>query len=84
MGTSDFANWDGGISVVPRLGELLKRKPRQALSLLEKLNNGEKIKCMACGKGYMLKCNPEIEKNFFFYCSECGEIWQFAKPIIIE
>ena len=51
---------------------------------LEKLNNGEKIKCITCEKGYMLKCNPKIEKNYFFYCSECGAILSFEKPVIVK
>lgn len=42
-------------------------KTSDGLSLLEKLNNGEKIKCTTCGKGYMLKCDPKIEKNYFFF-----------------
>ncbi len=52
--------------------------------LLEKLNNGEKIKCTTCGNGYMLKGIPKAKKNLSFYCSECGARWIFEKPVIVE
>ncbi len=59
-------------------------KMSDSANLLKKLNEGEKIKCTTCGKGYMLKGIPEAKKNLSFYCSECGARWNFEKPVIVE
>ena len=59
-------------------------EPSDSASLLEKLNNGEKVRCTTCEKGYMLKGNPKAKKNLSFYCSKCGARWIFEKPVIVE
>lgn len=38
-----------------------------------RLENGEKIECEHCHKGYYVKFNPKAKINHYFYCNHYGQ-----------
>lgn len=54
------------------------------LDLYEKLQSGEKVKCLQCNNGYYVTDAKDIRKSYYFYCDKCGEFIHFEPGVIIE
>ena len=49
-----------------------------------RLNNGEKIECENCHKGYYVKFNPKAKINHCFSCNNCGETITFEPYVEVK
>jgi len=55
-----------------------------SISLRYRINNGEKIKCRACGEGIYVPIGKNNGNNYWFKCSKCGETIHFTPNIEIK
>ena len=49
--------------------------------IIERLNSGEKIKCLSCKAGYY---DVENRPNNYFRCSKCGSLIGYDKGLNLD
>lgn len=52
--------------------------------LIERLRNGEKIKCVSCKKGIYITNAKDIKTSHGFFCNNCNFVIHVDPPIEIE
>lgn len=52
-------------------------------SIIERLQSGEKIKCLDCKKSYYITNAYTIEKSREFYCKNCGSAIRITPNITV-
>lgn len=52
--------------------------------LLERLQNGEKILCTTCKKGYYTTCVQDVSLSREFMCDKCNSVIRVTPNIIVE
>jgi len=53
-------------------------------SKIERLRNGEKIKCSKCKDGYYKSASSDVKTSDCFICDKCKSIVQISKNVIID
>ena len=49
--------------------------------MIEKLRNGEEVKCRKCEKGTYKPINPAVKVNYWFRCNYCGAHYHY-EPVV--
>ncbi len=53
-------------------------------SLIERLRNGEMIKCLECNDGYYTTTAKDIKISHEFCCNKCKGVIRITPNIIVE
>lgn len=54
------------------------------VNLIDRLQNGEKILCNECQKGYYITSANPIKKSREFICEKCHSVVRVTPNIIVE
>ena len=57
---------------------------QKSVSLANRLNAGEEIKCDHCKRGIYRPLNPKAAINYYFKCDYCGQVYHWDPPVIVE
>ena len=57
---------------------------QKSVSLANRLNNGEEIRCDYCKKGIYRPKNPKAAINHCFICDYCGRTYHWDPPVFVE
>lgn len=55
-----------------------------SISLSERLNNEEEVKCVECKKGYYRPINPKYKINHCFVCDKCGSRVTLEPNVVVD
>lgn len=64
--------------------ELVFMDRKEAKSLIDKLINGEDVKCLKCSIGLYTPLNPYAETNHYYVCDKCKDTVHFDPVVDIE
>lgn len=53
-------------------------------SIIEKLQNGEQVVCLDCGKSFYVSVSENISESLEFYCPKCNSVFRVTPNVIIE
>lgn len=54
------------------------------INLIERLQNGEKIRCLDCNDGYYITNAKDISLSREFVCAKCNSVIRVTPNIIVK